>query len=203
MFKVPTLVRAFCGAPPGINSPSQTRQHNYKIAFCIPYCLFPAPVAILEARPVRRQISPDLIGPHKPRAELDLGKGNHMNRNGTRTILVIEDYADSRQLLSSLLRANGYKVVEARDGREGLLQAYRVTPDLILMDLAMPEMDGVAATRHLRQRQSLARIPIFVMTAYGTSDVKQDALAAGCAEVFAKPLEIEMLLGRIRETLGA
>ena len=126
-----------------------------------------------------------------------------MIRNGTPIILVIEDYADSRQLLSSLLRANGYKVVEARDGREGLLQAYRVTPDLILMDLAMPEMDGVAATRHLRERQSLARIPIFVMTAYGTADVKQDALAAGCAEVFAKPLEIEMLLGKIRETLGA
>lgn len=126
-----------------------------------------------------------------------------MVRNGTPIILVIEDYADSRQLLSSLLRANGYKVVEARDGREGLLQAYRVTPDLILMDLAMPEMDGVAATRHLRQRQGLARIPIFVMTAYGTAEVKQDALAAGCAEVFAKPLEIEMLLGKIRETLGA
>ena len=126
-----------------------------------------------------------------------------MNQKGNRTILVVEDYADSRQLLSSLLRAKGYKVVEARDGREGLLQAYRVTPDLILMDLAMPEMDGVAATRHLRQRQSLARIPIFVMTAYGTADVKQDAMAAGCAEVFAKPLEIEMLLGRIRETLGA
>ena len=126
-----------------------------------------------------------------------------MARNGNHTILVIEDYADSRDLLSSLLRAKGYKVVEARDGREGLQQAYRVTPDLILMDLAMPEMDGVAAARHLRERHSLARIPIFVMTAYATADVKQDALAAGCAEVFAKPLKIEMLLGKIRETLGA
>jgi len=56
---------------------------------------------------------------------------------GTSTILVIEDYTDSRTLLSSLLRAKGYKVVEARDGKEGLLQANRVTPDLILMDLAM------------------------------------------------------------------
>jgi len=124
-------------------------------------------------------------------------------KDGTPIILVIEDYSDSRTLLSSLLRAKGYKVVEARDGKEGLLQANRVTPDLILMDLAMPEMDGVVATRQLRERHTLSRIPIFVMTAYATADVKQDAMAAGCAEVFAKPLDVELLLGKIRTTLGA
>ena len=124
-------------------------------------------------------------------------------KDGTPIILVIEDYADSRTLLSSLLRAKGYKVVEARDGKEGLRQANRVTPDLILMDLAMPEMDGVAATRHLRERHTLAHIPIFVMSAYATADVKQDAMAAGCAEVFAKPLDIESLLRRIKTTLGS
>jgi CheY-like chemotaxis protein len=118
-------------------------------------------------------------------------------------ILVVEDYPDSRTLLSSLLRAKGYKVVEARDGKEGLLQANRVTPDLILMDLAMPEMDGVEATRRLRQRHALSRTPIFAISAYATADVKHDAMAAGCAEVFLKPLEIEKLLGRIRSTLGA
>ena len=124
-------------------------------------------------------------------------------KDGTPIILVVEDYADSRTLLSSLLRAKGYKVVEARDGKEGLRQANRVTPDLILMDLALPEMDGVAATRYLRERHTLAHIPIFVMSAYATADVKQDAMEAGCAEVFAKPLEIETLLGKIRERLGA
>ena len=122
---------------------------------------------------------------------------------GTSTILVIEDYTDSRTLLSSLLRAKGYKVVEARDGKEGLLQANRVTPDLILMDLAMPEMDGVEATRRLRQRNRLSRTPIFAISAYATADVKHDAIAAGCAEVFAKPLDIESLLVRIKATLGA
>jgi CheY-like chemotaxis protein len=122
---------------------------------------------------------------------------------GASTILIIEDYTDSRTLLSSLLRAKGYKVIEARDGREGLRQAHRVTPDLILMDLAMPEMDGVEATRRLRQRNTLSRTPIFAITAYGTADVKGDAIAAGCAEVFPKPLDIESLLGRIRATLGS
>ena len=122
---------------------------------------------------------------------------------GTPIILVIEDYTDSRTLLSSLLRAKGYKVVEARDGKEGLLQASRITPDLILMDLAMPEMDGVEATRQLRLRHTLSRTPIFVISAYATADVKQDAMAAGCAEVFPKPLEIEKLLGKIRTALEA
>jgi CheY-like chemotaxis protein len=122
---------------------------------------------------------------------------------GIPLILVVEDYADSRTLLSSLLRAKGYKVVEARDGKEGVLQANRITPDLILMDLAMPEMDGVEATRQLRLRHTLSHTPIFAISAYATADVKQDALAAGCAEVFPKPLEIEKLLGKIRTTLGA
>jgi CheY-like chemotaxis protein len=123
--------------------------------------------------------------------------------NGTPIILVVEDYCDSRTLLSSLLRAKGYKVLEARDGKESLLQANRVTPDLILMDLAMPEMDGVEATRRLRQRQVLSHTPIFAISAYTTNDVTHDALAAGCAEVFAKPLDIESLLGKIKVTLGA
>jgi CheY-like chemotaxis protein len=118
-------------------------------------------------------------------------------------ILVIEDYSDSRVLLSALLRSKGYKVIEAKDGREGMLQANRVKPDLILMDLAMPEMDGVEATRQLRKRQVLAETPIFAITAYATADVKRDALAAGCTEIFQKPLDVETLLGRIKTRLGA
>src|ERR1700681_4739239 len=96
---------------------------------------------------------------------------------GTPIILVVEDYTDSRTLLSSLLRAKGYKVVEARDGREGQLQANRVTPDLILMDLAMREMDGVEATRRLRQRNTLSCTPIFAISGYATADVRRDAIA--------------------------
>ena len=124
-------------------------------------------------------------------------------KTSTPTILVIEDYPDSRTLLSSLLRAKGYKVVEARDGKEGLRQVNRSIPDLILMDLAMPEMDGLKATRQLRERHTLARTPIFAITAYGTADVKDDAIAAGCAAVFLKPLDIEKLLGKIKATLGS
>src|SRR5260370_33837955 len=125
-----------------------------------------------------------------------------MNGSATPTILVVEDYPDSRRLLSSLLRAKGYKVVEAQDGKEGLLQANRVNPDLILMDLAMPEMDGVEATRQMRQRRGLSQTPIFALSAYATRDVKQDAIEAGCTEVFAKPLHIESLLGKIKAAVA-
>ncbi|MDX6612505.1 MAG: hypothetical protein QOD75_1691 [Blastocatellia bacterium] len=117
------------------------------------------------------------------------------------TILVIEDYSDTRTLMSSLLRAHGYKVIEASDGREGIIQANRVTPDLILMDLAMPEMDGVEATRQMRQRHALVRTPIFAISAYAIHEVKRDAMAAGCTEVFGKPVDIAALLDRIKETL--
>jgi len=120
----------------------------------------------------------------------------------TSTILVVDDYSDNRALLSAWLRAKGYKVIEAQDGREGLLQANRSHPDLILMDLAMPELDGVEATRQLRQRRSFSRTPIFAISAYATHDVKADALAAGCTEVIAKPLDLPALLGKIELSLG-
>jgi CheY-like chemotaxis protein len=121
---------------------------------------------------------------------------------GPSTILVVDDYIDNRVLLSAWLRAKGYKVVEAQDGKEGILQANRSHPDLILMDLAMPELDGVEATRQLRQRQTFSRTPIFAISAYATHDVRDDALAAGCTEVFTKPLDLQLLLGKIETSLS-
>ncbi|HXT63295.1 MAG TPA: response regulator [Pyrinomonadaceae bacterium] len=118
------------------------------------------------------------------------------------TILVVDDYQDNRILLSAWLRAKGFKVVEAEDGKQGVLQANRAHPDLILMDLAMPELDGVEATRQIRERKTLSQTPIFAITAYGTYDVKQDALAAGCNEVLSKPLDLETLLSKIESTLA-
>src|SRR5437870_1132488 len=130
-------------------------------------------------------------------------EGTLMTNRSTPIILVVEDYPDTRTLLSALLRSRGYAVVEAGDGREGVRQANRVNPDLILMDLALPELDGVEATRQIRQRHVLSRTPIFAVTAFATSDVKRDAMAAGCTEVFAKPLDIEPFLGKVRATLNA
>jgi len=121
--------------------------------------------------------------------------------SNSKTILVVEDYSDTRTLLSAFLRAHGYRVIEARDGKEGFIQANRVTPDLILMDLALPEMDGVETSRRLRQRHALASVPIFVISAYVSNEVRQDALLAGCTEVFGKPFDAKVLLERIARAL--
>ncbi len=121
---------------------------------------------------------------------------------GAPTILVVEDHSDSRTLLSAWLRAKGYKVIEARNGKEGLLQANRARPNLILMDLTLPELDGVEAARQIRARHVLSQTPIFAISGYATREIKADAHAAGCTEVFGKPLDLERLLGRIRDTLG-
>ena len=118
------------------------------------------------------------------------------------TILIIEDYSDTRELLSAMLRGKGYKVIEAEDGLEGLLKATAMYPDLIIMDLSLPEMDGVEAARRIHSQAKLTHIPIFVVSAYLTEDVKQDVSQAGCVEIFPKPFDAELLLQRIHEQLN-
>jgi CheY-like chemotaxis protein len=123
--------------------------------------------------------------------------------NTVSTILVIEDYSDTRELLSVLLRRRGYNVVEAEDGVEGLLKAGWVYPDLILMDLSLPEMDGVEVARRIHAQSKLSQIPIFVVSAYLTEAVNADVRAAGCVETFSKPFDAEALMERITATLNA
>ena len=120
----------------------------------------------------------------------------------THTILIIEDYSDTRELLCTLLRSHGYGVVEAEDGIEGILKAGWLYPDLILMDLSLPEMDGVEAAARIHAQTKLSRIPIFVVSAYLTEAVEKSVRAAGCAQVFAKPFDPQVLLGKIRDALG-
>ena len=120
----------------------------------------------------------------------------------SRTILIIEDYTDTRELLSAMLRGKGYKVIEAEDGLEGLLKATALYPDLIIMDLSLPEMDGVEAARRIHRQAKLAHIPIFVVSAYLTEEVKVDVCEAGCVEIFPKPFDAELLLRKITERLN-
>lgn len=118
------------------------------------------------------------------------------------TILIIEDYSDTRELLSTLLRSKGYSVIEAEDGLEGLLKATGMYPDLIIMDLSLPEMDGVEAARRIHSQQKLEHIPIFVISAYLMNDVKEDVRAAGAVEIFSKPFDTEELVKAIQTTLA-
>jgi CheY-like chemotaxis protein len=118
------------------------------------------------------------------------------------TILVIEDYSDTRELLSGMLRYKGFHVIEAEDGLEGLLKASATYPDLIILDLALPEMDGVEAARRIHEQPKLAHTPIFVISAFVTEEVEKDVRAAGCLEVFSKPFDVDELLEKINLALA-
>ncbi|HKO97166.1 MAG TPA: response regulator [Pyrinomonadaceae bacterium] len=118
------------------------------------------------------------------------------------TILIVEDYSDTREWLSTLLRTRGYNVIEAEDGLEGLLKASGMYPDLILMDLSLPEMDGVEAARRIHANQKLSRTPIIVVSAYLTEEVRADIQAAGCVAAFPKPFEAEALMKVITSAIA-
>ena len=121
---------------------------------------------------------------------------------GPATILVIEDYSDTRELLAALFQRHGYNVIEAEDGVEGLLKAGWLYPDLIIMDLSLPEMDGVEAARRIHAQAKLSQIPIFVVSAYLTEAVKADVRAAGCVEIFSKPFNAGDLVNKVAEALA-
>lgn len=117
------------------------------------------------------------------------------------TILVVEDSADTLALLSTLLQKYGYRVLEAEDGLQGLRKAEAEKPPVIIIDLTMPELDGIEAVRRIRAIPALSHVLIIAMSAYLNQDVISEAFAAGCDDVFSKPLDFKVLLGAIRERL--
>jgi len=119
------------------------------------------------------------------------------------TILLIEDYADTRTLLAELFRRNGYNIIEAEDGVEGLLKASGQQPDLIIMDLALPEMDGVATARRIHETPKLSQIPIVVVSAYVTAELEAEVKALGCVATFSKPFDGRELVEKVTEVLEA
>jgi two-component system cell cycle response regulator DivK len=117
------------------------------------------------------------------------------------TILVVEDSTDTRNVLSFSLTRNGYKVVTATNGEEAVEVALRTRPDLILMDLNMPGMDGLAATAQIRGHEELSKVPILAVTAYDTIGMKEAALEAGCSGYIKKPIDFKRLDNILRRIL--
>jgi CheY-like chemotaxis protein len=113
-------------------------------------------------------------------------------------ILLVEDDDMNRDMLSRRLRMQGFDVVEAVNGLEGVAAAVEKTPDLILMDMSLPELDGWAATRRLKADPTTEAIPVIALTAHAMSTDRQKALEAGCDEYDTKPIELTRLLGKIR-----
>jgi two-component system cell cycle response regulator DivK len=119
----------------------------------------------------------------------------------SKRILVIEDQEDNRQIVRDLLSANGYELIDAITGEEGVAFAKRDRPDLILMDIQLPGIDGYEATRRIKADAELSKIPIIVVTSYALSGDDQKAFAAGCDGYVTKPFSPRLLLAKIREYL--
>lgn len=103
------------------------------------------------------------------------------------TILVVDDFDDSRLLLRTWLERKGFRVIEAENGNEALAETESESPDLIIMDLEMPELDGLSATREIRKVD--AAVPIVAVSAYGAEQFRGPALQAGCNEYVSTPFE--------------
>lgn len=114
-----------------------------------------------------------------------------------RTILVVDDFDDTRLLLRTWLERRGFRVIEAENGLEAIDQAEMETPDLIIMDMQMPHLDGLSATRRIRDLKSLNSVPIVAVSAYGADQFREQALAAGCDEYVSTPFEPATLEGII------
>ena len=118
----------------------------------------------------------------------------------TATILLVEDTEDNRFMMRRLLEMSGYEVVEATNGEEAVRLAESARPQLILMDLSLPVIDGLAATRAIRKLDGLGKVPIVAVSAHDTADFQAEALRAGCDSYITKPIdfgELEKLIARL------
>ncbi|MCA1589284.1 MAG: response regulator [Acidobacteria bacterium] len=106
-------------------------------------------------------------------------------------VLVVEDYEDVRTMMTIMVQMYGYNVIEARHGLEAIERVKEHCPDLILMDIAMPLMDGLSAARVIKTFESCSQIPVIAVTAF--KDMRDDAFEAGCVDVLEKPVEFSRL----------
>ena len=116
------------------------------------------------------------------------------------TVLLVEDTEDNRQMMRRLLEMSGFRVVEALNGREAVEMALAVRPQIILMDLSLPFVDGITATRQIRELPELGKVPIVVVSAHDTADFHSLALDAGCNAYVTKPIhypELEQVVRRL------
>jgi CheY-like chemotaxis protein len=118
-------------------------------------------------------------------------------------ILLVEDNEMNRDMLSRRLIKKGFEVVMAFDGQKGLDMATSESPDIILLDMSLPVMDGWEVARNLKADDSLKAIPVIALTAHAMAGDREKTLEAGCDEYDTKPIEFKRLLGKINDMIGA
>lgn len=118
-----------------------------------------------------------------------------------KVVLIVEDEPQNRKLFKDLLRKFGYDTLEAADGRQGVALARAEKPDLILMDMQMPVMGGIEATRAIKADAATRSIPVVALTAYGTGGQEDEMREAGCDGYITKPISIQTFLQKVAEHL--
>lgn len=121
----------------------------------------------------------------------------------TKRILIVEDNELNRDMLARRLQRAGYEVALASDGEEGVALALQLVPDLVIMDLSLPKLDGWAATAQIKSTAATAAVPVLALTAHAMDSDRQRALDAGCDDYDTKPVEIARLLEKIRALIAA
>jgi len=116
-------------------------------------------------------------------------------------ILVIEDNETNMYLIGFILRKNGHEVIEARTGEEGVELAVKEKPDLVLMDIQLPGIDGLEATRRIRKSEADKKVPIVALTSYAMTGDREKSLAAGCTGYIEKPINPDTFMGEIEKYL--
>ncbi len=117
-------------------------------------------------------------------------------------VLLVEDNEMNRDMLTRRLARRGYAVESAADGAEAVTRAAASVPDVVLMDLNLPVLDGYDATRQLKQSPATSRIPVIALSAHAMSDDRERALAAGCDDFDTKPVDLDRLIKKIDGVLG-
>jgi two-component system cell cycle response regulator DivK len=126
-----------------------------------------------------------------------------MSEQNQPLILVVDDYQDAREMYAEYLQFSGFRVAEAKNGNEAVEQAFALKPDLILMDLSLPGMDGWEATRRLKADDRTKQIPIVALTGHALAGASEGAKKAGCDSFVTKPCLPDDLVVEVRRMLGA
>jgi CheY-like chemotaxis protein len=121
--------------------------------------------------------------------------------SASEVILIVEDNEKNARLMIAMLKAAGYQTAWAADGNEGLRMVSEVNPRVIITDLQMPNLDGLAMTRELKSRPETAQIPVLAVSAHALAEHRQQALAAGCCKFLTKPFRYESLLAEVADVI--
>ena len=122
--------------------------------------------------------------------------------NSPKRVLLVEDFEDSRTGLKKLLEMEGYEVIEAADGEQAIEAAFNSKPDIILMDLSLPVIDGFNATKKIKEDAAMNGVPIVALSAYEQGDVQRMVAKAGCVDFVTKPVDFSALLAVMAKYLS-